>query len=306
MQNVPRTILLRLKDWREFTKALFIMSKGSWLYRGHADMKWRLQSSLEREMESCPVDNPSVSERDNIELFRANSKLLGFSFGSDIETLVAMQHHEAKTRLVDFSTSLMIALYFAYEKHQREERVIYAVNFNALCESDSLCRRYLEYVKRRAVRRFLDEMIKLGRGRYVLTEDVEFRRFAAEAANEVIRNGSGEDGIIPLYTAPMNNRQRAQAGVQLMPLTFNPFIDNLAAALRVDDVNEIESPSYVVDGISKRRIERVPYQVALIKIVFDKKMADDAVNVLDQSNINAFTIYPDIIGLARSLRYNAK
>ena len=145
MQNVPRTILLRLKDWREFTKALFIMSKGSWLYRGHADMKWRLQSSLEREMESCPVDNPSVSERDNIELFRANSKLLGFSFGSDIETLVAMQHHEAKTRLVDFSTSLMVALYFAYEKLQRGERVIYAVNLNALCESDSLRRRYQEY-----------------------------------------------------------------------------------------------------------------------------------------------------------------
>ena len=35
-----------------------------------------------------------------------------------------------------------------------------------------------------------------------------------------------------------------------------------------------------------------------------KKMEEDAVKVLDQSNINAFTIYPDIIGLARSLRYD--
>ena len=305
MRQVPKTVLLKLNSWRDFTKALFIMSKGTWLYRGHADLKWRLQSSLERELESCPADNPSGRERDNIELFRSNSKLLGFTFDSDIETLVAMQHHEAKTRLVDFSTSLMVALYFAFEPHYRapRERVIYAVNFNALCVSDSLRRRYQEYAKRRVVRRFLDEMIKLGRGRYVLVEDVEFRRFASEAANDVIRNGSSEDGILPLYTAPMNMRQRAQAGVQLMPLTFHPFIDNLGVSLRVDDVNEIESPSYVVGDISKRHIEDIPGEVVLVKMVFDKKMEGDAINILDQANINAFTIYPDIIGLARSLRY---
>ena len=302
---MPKTVLLKLNSWRDFTKTLFIMSKGTWLYRGQEDSEWHLQSSLEREMDKRPIDDPEDQERNNIELFRANSKLLGYNFDSDIEALVAMQHHEAKTRLVDFSTSLMVALFFAFEKHYKDpkERVIYAVNFNALCASDSLRMRHQEYAKRRAVRRFLDEMIKLGHGRYVLVEDVEFRRFAAEAANDVIKNGSVEDGILPLYTAPMNKRQRAQSGVQLMPLTFHPFINNLAASLRIDDEKEIESPSYVVDGISKRRIEDVPSEVALIKMVFDKKMEEDAVKVLDQSNINAFTIYPDIIGLARSLRY---
>ncbi len=302
---MPKTVLLKLNSWRDFTKALFIMSKGTWLYRGQEDSEWRLQSSIEREMDKRPIDNPHEQERNNIELFRANSKLLGHNFDSDIEALVAMQHHEAKTRLVDFSTSLMVALFFAFEKHYKDpkERVIYAVNFNALCESDSLRMRYQVYAKQRAVKRFLDEMIKLGRGRYVLVEDVAFRRFAAEAANDVIKNSSCEDGILPLYTAPMNKRQRAQAGVQLMPLTFHPFIDNLAAALRIEDVNEIESPSYIVSDISKRRIEEVPGEVALIKMVFDKKMEENAINVLDQANINAFTIYPDIIGLARSLRY---
>ena len=297
--------MLKLSNWRDFTKALFVLSKDTWLYRGQEDSGWHLQSSIEREMDKCPIDDPQDNERDNIELFRANSKLLGFNFDSDIETLVAMQHHEAKTRLLDFSTSLMVALFFAFENIDKEakSRAIYAINFNALCESDSLRMRYQVYAKQRAVKRFLDEMIKLGRGRYVLVEDVEFRRFVAEAANDVIKNGSAEDGILPLYTAPMNKRQRAQSGVQLMPLTFDPFIDNLAAALRIEDLNEIEKPSYVVSDISKRRIEDVPNEVALIKMVFDKKMEDDAINVLDQANINAFTIYPDIIGLARSLRY---
>ena len=73
-------------------------------------------------MDERPIDDPQELERDNIELFRANSKLLGFNFDSDIETLVAMQHHEAKTRLLDFSTSLMVALFFAYEKTYKEAR----------------------------------------------------------------------------------------------------------------------------------------------------------------------------------------
>ena len=305
MRLAPKTVLLKLNSWRDFTKALFILSKGTWLYRGQEDLEWRLQSSLEREMDKCPIDDPQENERDNIELFRANAKLLGVNFDSHIEALVAMQHHEAKTRLLDFSTSLMVALFFAFEKTYKaaKSRAIYSVNFKALCESDSLRLRYQKYAKQRAVRRFLDEMIKLGRSRYLLVEDVGFRKFAVEAANDVIKNGSAEDGILPLYTAPMNKRQLAQAGVQLMPLTFHPFTGNLAASLRIDNVSEIESPSYVVSDISKRRIEEVPGEVALIKMVFDKKMEENAINVLDQANINAFTIYPDIIGLARSLRY---
>ena len=308
MRDAPRTVVLKLNNWRDFTKALFILSKGTWLYRGQEDSEWRLQSSLERELDKCPIDDLQERERDNIELFRANSKLLGFNFDSDIEALVAMQHHEAKTRLLDFSTSLMVALFFAFEKTYKEakSRAIYAVNFKALCESDTLRMQYQMYAKQRALRRLLDDVIKMGRIRYTLVEDVEFRRFVLHTANDVIKNASDKDGILPLYTAPMNKRQQAQAGVQLMPLTYNPFVKNLAAALRIDDTKEIDSPSYIVKDISRRHIEDVPSHVALIKMVFDKSMEKDARDILDQSNINSFTIYPDLIGLARSMRYYIK
>ncbi len=306
MRDAPRTVELKLNNWRDFTKALFILSKDTWLYRGQEDSEWHLQSSIEREMAERSISDPQGQERDNIELFRANSKLLGFNFDSDIEALVAMQHHGAKTRLLDFSTSLMIALFFAFEKTYKEakSRAIYAVNFKALCESDTLHVQYQMYAKQRALRRLLDDVIKMGRIRYTLVEDVEFRRFVSHVANDVIKNGSVEDGILPLYTAPMNKRQQAQAGVQLMPRTFSPFVNNLAIALKIDKTNEIDTPSYVVKDISHHHIEDVPSHVALIKIVFDKSMEKDARKVLDQSNINSFTIYPDIIGLARSLRYD--
>ena len=35
---MPKTVLLKLNNWRYFTKALFIMSKGTWLYRGQEDL----------------------------------------------------------------------------------------------------------------------------------------------------------------------------------------------------------------------------------------------------------------------------
>lgn len=307
MKNVPRAVTLQLNNWRDFTKVLYVLSGDTWLYRGQEDADWFLQSSLEREMGDRAIGNPSEAERSHIELFRANSKLLGSSWESDIDALIAMQHHEAKTRLLDFSTSLMIALFFAFEKiHENpKRRAIYAVNFNSLCESDSLRVRYQKYAEIKKLRMMLEERIKIGGGRGVLVEDVEFRRFVVDAANEIIKNGSNENGILPLYTAATNKRQLAQAGVQLMPFSFRPFVENLAAALSVNDVKEINSPSFVMDDISHIKVDKVPSNVALIKMEFAESMEDDAWNILNQSNINAFTIYPDLIGLSKSLgRYN--
>ena len=43
---------------------------------------------------------------------------------------------------------------------------------------------------------------------------------------------------------------------------------------------------------------------SLIKFVFDPEMEDDAWRMLDQANINASTIYPDLDGVAKSTRYD--
>ena len=301
----PRTVTLRICNWRDFTKVLYVMRGGTWLYRGQENASWRLQSSLDREQEANPIDNPAEAERSNIELFMANSKLLGHSWDSEIDALIAMQHHEAKTRLVDFSTSLMVALFFAFEKrHMKEmERAIYAVSFNALCMSDPLRLRYEKYAMTQKLRMLLHERIKLGRGRSILVEDIDFRKFVVHEANSIIRNGCGENGILPLYTAANNKRQLAQAGVQLMSFSFRPFVENLASALSIDAVKEIDNPSCVVKDISHLRIDKVPDQTAFIKMVFDGSMEKESWDILDQANINPFTIYPDLIGLSKSMRY---
>lgn len=307
MSDMPRTVTLRIKNWRDFTKVLYVMRGGTWLYRGQENAEWLLQSSLDRELKERPIDVPAESERSSIDLFRANSKLLGYSWESDIDALIAMQHHEAKTRLMDFSTSLMVALFFAFEEQHLKatERAIFAVSFNALCMSDPLRLRYEKYKMADKLRILLSERIKLGRGRSILVEDVDFRKFVSATANDMIRSGCDEEGILPLYTAANNKRQLAQAGVQLMPFSFRPFVENLAVALEIDNIKEIDNPSVVVSDFSHLPIDKVPDQTVFIKMVFDSSMERDAWDILDQANINPFTIYPDLIGLARSLQHNS-
>jgi len=306
MATLPRSVTLRIRNWRDFTKVLYVMRGGTWLYRGQENAEWLLQSSLDRELKERPIDVPAESERSSIDLFRANSKLLGYSWESDIDALIAMQHHEAKTRLMDFSTSLMVALFFAFEKRHLKaiERAIFAVSFNALCMSDPLRLRYEKYKMADKLRILLSERIKLGHGRSILVEDVDFRKFVFDTANDMIRNGCGEDGILPLYTAANNKRQLAQAGVQLMPFSFRPFVENLAVALEIEEIEEIDNPSFSVSDISHLRVDKVPDQVVVIKMVFESSMEREAWDILDQANINPFTIYPDLIGLSKSMRYS--
>lgn len=305
MAIAPKTGTLVLHSWRDFTKVMFILSEDSWLYRGQEDADWLLQSSLERELSDRAIPSLYEAERMSIELFRTNAKIFGHNWESAIDTLVAMQHYEAKTRLLDFSTSIMVALFFAFEKVHKiqRDRAIYAVNFKEICKNDHLRTLYAEYRQSLGCKAAREDKIVLGYNKRMLVEDVEFRQFVSAVANKVIAEGSDENGVLPLYTAATNKRQFAQAGVQLMPLTFSSFTENLASALDVDDQLEVVSPSYVIEHISKREMKDVSLPTSFMKLVFDKSMEDHAWNILSQANITPATIYPDIVGLAKSLRY---
>ena len=101
-----------------------------------------------------------------------------------------------------------------------------------------------------------------------------------------------------------NKRQMVQAGVELMPRTFESFDENLATALKIER-SEINNPSHLVsDQFSHAPYNPAQLPSALVKLLFDSSMEDDARQFLDQANINASTIYPDLVGIARSVRYD--
>ena len=96
----------------------------------------------------------------------------------------------------------------------------------------------------------------------------------------------------------------AQTGVELMPKTFDWFDKNLATALNAS-VEEINNPTKLISNdISHLLDAQAHLPTALVKLVFDSRMEKDAWQLLDQANINAATIYPDLVGIAKSIRYN--
>ncbi len=107
--------------------------EGAIWYRGQAEEDWSLKPSYIR------LNNP-MPETTLIKKFKQSaSMLLEKEPKNSFDWLFLMQHHGVPTRLLDWSESPLVALYFAvcnYDKHQNKNAVVWslkpcALNHNA-------------------------------------------------------------------------------------------------------------------------------------------------------------------------------
>ena len=316
-----KTGRIELHTWRDFTKVMKILDAGKWIYRGQEDASWSLESGLDRYLKKfgkAGLRKKDGGSRDAefvlsfpraeyfaISRFRAMSRK-DQAWVSNVDALIAMQHYGAKTRLLDFTTSIMVALFFAYENQANgKERAIYAVNYKALLDQGGMWSGYKEYLKRE--KKWVDRGDEQARWEFESQiENQYYRDFAfAEAEKNILQQAQeSEISILPLYNVCSNKRQMAQTGVELMPRTFDWFDKNLATALNVS-VEEVNNPTKLISNDISHLVNASAHlPTALVKLVFDSQMEKDAWQLLDQANINAATIYPDLIGIAKSVRYN--
>ena len=324
----PKTGTVELHSWDDFAKILKMMKAGTWIYRGHElSEEWNLASGLDRYVNdllkvhkdwdrAAFIVNLPRAEFFAISRFREMVKKTQ-ELDSNAAALIAMQHYGAKTRLLDFTMSIMVALFFAYENRANgKERAIYAVDYMALMNQPDMWSGYQAFLERMARNEkeksgFDRESERIWWGFGPEIENHYLQRFTVEMASSNIWacNGVGKRGIIPLYMPAYNGRQMAQAGIELMPLTFEGFSENLAAALatEIGEVVEVNKPLPIgIANLSdlERLLSEHPHRLSLVKFVFDAQMEDDAWQILDQANINASTIYPDVEGIAKSVRYS--
>lgn len=120
----------------------------NYFFRGQADASWRLESSLERVVGSdWSVENARKFEDFSLKYFCSKFHLYdreNVKPNSKLAWLSVMQHYGVPTRLLDFTESPYVALYFALEASApslQRDMALYAIDYSAVLD------RSIEYIR---------------------------------------------------------------------------------------------------------------------------------------------------------------
>ena len=193
-------------------------------YRGQSDAGWSLQTSLERHVSA--FEKMKMFEGRSIESFKHGLSMYAENTrhpNSKLAWLSLMQHYGVPTRLLDFSTSPYVALYFAIESAEYAEDgnfALFAIDY------DALVRESCSYVG------------KINSGFLKYSDD--FFTKCEEAFEEIIDINSYDVlwFVDPRY---LNSRMEKQGGTFLISGSFNKPIEDLLN-------------SHIYDGVCMEKI----------------------------------------------------
>jgi hypothetical protein len=113
----------------------------NFIYRGHSDSAWKLESSLERVVGSkWSVDSAIRFEEYSLDVFKSKFHLYdneNIAPESKLAWLSIMQHYGVPTRLLDFTASPYVALYFAletYDPQRHQDFAVFALDYSAIMQ----------------------------------------------------------------------------------------------------------------------------------------------------------------------------
>lgn len=236
----------------------------NYIYRGQADSRWILQSSLERMLGSA-LDRDRLVRLEEHALRSFKSKFHLYDKdgnntpNSTLAWLASMQHYGVPTRLLDFSLSPYIALFFAFDSHipsAHENLALYAIDFTAVMQAsiDSIAGQIPSFNEtRKSVHEKQDEIF------------------------ETVINRSALNVLWITEPAVLNVRVDKQSGTFLISGNRRKTIEELLA-----------QPIYDHCNVEKIVIERTLYNQ-----IFD---------ILRKANVSAKSLYGDLFGLAGSIR----
>ncbi len=206
-------------EWADFQKWATMLGDG-WSFRGHAVAKWRLEATLERattQLVSAAVGTtlhlsqqrlrPGDHERELLLEFQRGAHQHLTATPSDdelVDWLALMQHHGAPTRLLDWTRSPYVALYFALERAQPKERsAIWAID-----------REWMDRESARAMKRHYP--------RYPNPSDF---KAMCRYINTILFEANNPPVIVPANPLRMNDRMTQQQGHFLCSLSHRESFD---------------------------------------------------------------------------------
>ena len=267
------------KSLRAFSDAVATLGGGPlvtprslWLYRGQSRASWHLTPSIERKRYSNTVRE---SESQMIADFRAHAPL-GCKdvpgFDDRASWLSLMRHHGVPTRLLDWTYSPMVALFFAFEDRDpdmEKDAAVWAVNA-------TLIRKEVEGLAPKII---TDFHAPLDLSSATHFDAMAFYAFdGLDASDALDARHRRELGLVAhLLPRKPNTRLAAQQGSFLISCNHClPFQDSLKNMMR---------------GISEEKWIR--------KWVFPYSLRIQILEQLYRSNIHPLSLFPDLDGLGR-------
>jgi hypothetical protein len=251
-----------ISDTEELIRAFNSLSN-SFIYRGHANAEWNLESSLERVIGSkwCSTEAQKFEEY-SLDRFKAKFHLYdheNIAPDSKLAWLAIMQHYGVPTRLLDFTDSPYVALYFALEAYQpasKKDLAIFALDFTATMDAsiDHVCTK--------------NTLFKETRATVHPKQDKVFDEIVDPFAYD-----------IAWITEPKRHNERLDRQGGCFLVSGNR--DTRIAAI-------LATPIYASCGLVKYKI--------------DQKLYAHIFALLRKMNVTSKSLYGDLDGLARSIR----
>lgn len=324
--------------------------KKKWVYRGQCDATWPIASSFERLITpaakkiKCLERALRGRERESILEFKRRA----WHYVSDpnmnyLEWLMLMRHHGVPTRLVDFSESALIALYFALhsakvedvncvedgEKKEQSDFAVWALN------RESLKGYFQQSCIGKMLPGFNELSAKYGKSFFEKINDPECddplfdraREFIAnfqhsyttevitsevnrELASKILaspldvsQDTPNDVSLIYFYPEKPSARMLAQKGLFVMPTKISTPFME-AICEGVKAENFQDAPAIKLSELGNSKChEQDP---SLIKFVFKRSIEDDVREMLRMANVGHDMIYPDIQGVADAVSSRIK
>jgi hypothetical protein len=242
------------------------------LFRGHSDESWNLEPTLERvTKKQFPRSGviqlpPSEHEKSLIYRFQRRAHQYISNPPADhalVDWLALMQHHGAPTRLLDWTLSPYVALYFALEEAKPGQNCcIWAVDGEGLREAAD---------------------------RHDLAYELEVVR-GYDWLNEQLLLEDNPTIIVEVNPARMNERVAAQQGVFLCNLGFGKSFNNVMEDI-AGEYNGLVEAGREPDGPPLIRVITIRHSLRV-----------EMLTALNRMNINRASLFPGLDGFSRSLR----
>jgi len=281
----------------ELQKIQAFLHKGFWLFRGHADADWILESSLERffgqRIKTAQVSpicgevlEQAMAEKSMLRDFKKEAHNYEHVCPQDDDVFgwfAMMQHFGCPTRVLDITRSFYVALFFALE--------------NASSETD----------KSSSVWAFRDPVA------YNTFSDVydhpkaKGAPGALAALNRIMLENDAPKMVMAAEPYRRNIRASCQQGWFLVPVSGRETLrTQLCKCYGMSDDTLEKQGIERLEKSSISDVSRSLDEVRLLKINIPSTMRIEVLDHLRRCNVHSHMLFPGLDGLARSLKFRCE